>query len=456
MSYFKLLWRLYKLKSNTKKSIKRIEKLREKRLRKLLKYAYGNSKFYREGFQKYGITNDSINTLPLSAFPKINKKILLENFDSLITVHDITQSELRKFDENSSIHNRTFKGKYHIVHSSGSTGTPGYFLYDQTAWSEMLTGIIRAALWDMSMTEILKLLADKPRILYIAASDGRYGGAMAVGDGVAGLKLKQLHLDIKTPLAQWKKAIADFKPNIVIGYPSAMKILGELTENSDISLNLFRAVSCGEPLGASLRSYLECQFKCDVVNFYGASESLAMGVEKDVSKGMVLFDDMNIIEIENGRMYLTCLYNFAQPIIRYEITDALKIVPAEKNSRYPFSRAEGLVGRNEDILWFENRSGNREFLHPLAVEGLCVEGLVDYQFYQTGKDSFEMYAETSDSSLNAEIKEKILKLMSDILKEKKLFYVKFDVKFTDRILPEKDTGKKKLIVNFYKPEEKAV
>ena len=41
--------------------------------------------------------------------------------------------------------------------------------------------------WGMSMKSILKLLTEKPRILYIAVTDGRYGGAMAVGDGIKGI-----------------------------------------------------------------------------------------------------------------------------------------------------------------------------------------------------------------------------------------------------------------------------
>ena len=35
-----------------------------------------------------------------------------------------------------------------------------------------------------------KISFKKPRILYIAATDGRYGGAMAVGDGIEGVKRK--------------------------------------------------------------------------------------------------------------------------------------------------------------------------------------------------------------------------------------------------------------------------
>ena len=161
---------------------------------------------------------------------------------------------------------------------------------------------------------------------------------------------------------------------------------------------------------------------------------------------MILFDDMNVIEVESGVMYLTCLYNFAQPLIRYRISDSLVLQAAGENSSYPFTRAVGLLGRDEDILWFEDGSGNKEFLHPLAIEGFCMVGLMDYQFRQVGKDAFEMYAEISGSASEAYIRTEILDQMKKILSEKKLEYVQFYVIFVDEILPDLKTGKKTLIL----------
>ncbi len=264
------------------------------------------------------------------------------------------------FDNNKNKYKKTFKKKYHIVHSSGSTGKPAYFVYDNKAWESMLIGVIRAALWDMSMPQILKYLFKKPRILYIAATDGRYGGAMAVGDGIKGVKGNQLFIDINMPLKKWIEKTKHFRPDMIVGYPSAIKILGELVESGKLDVNVFRVISCGEPLNNNLRQYFKKVFHSDVINFYGASESLVLGVEADFSEGMYLFDDMNYIEVENGNMYVTSLYNYVQPLIRYQITDRLKI--KKNNEKHPFIRAENIVGREEDILWFENR-GKKETFH---------------------------------------------------------------------------------------------
>ena len=279
---------------------------------------------------------------------------------------------------------------------------------------------------------------------------------MAVGDGIDGLGARQMYLDIKAPLTEWVCQLRAFRPNIMIGYPSAIKILAELMERGELEVKVTRVISCGEPLGSSLRKYLEGVFHTRLVNFYGASESLSLGVETDPAEGMLLFDDMNVIEAGEDGIYLTCLYNFAQPLIRYRLSDRMTFRAPKENSRYPFTRAEGLLGRNEDLLWFEDTAGNREFLHPLAVEGFCIQGLLDYQFRRTGRDAFEMLAETAEGADRNMIQTEILRQMKEILWEKGLNYVRFNVQFVSRISPDPQTGKKKLIISKYKKEGTAM
>lgn len=451
MKYLKLLLDLYKSKMNTTKTTSQIQALQQKKLRKILHYAYNNSSYYHRAFEEANITLNNIDTVQLSSFPTMDKSLFFQHFDEIVTTSDLKQEELRQFDK-QGISRKPYKGKYHIVHSSGSTGKPSYFVYDELAWSSMLIGIIRAALWDMSMSQIIQLLAHNPRILYIAATDGRYGGAMAVGDGIDKIHAAQLYLDIKTPLCEWIKQIYKFKPNIIIGYPSALKILGELVEKGDINLNVSRVISCGEPLGISLRYYLEKIFHTTVVNFYGASESLALGVEVNSKEGIILFDDMNVIEVQNGTMYLTSLYNLVQPLIRYKLSDSITLQQSDRNSRYPFSRAVGILGRNEDLLWFEDKNGDYEFIHPLAIEGFCIEGLKDYQFRQIDNNMFEMLAEISETVSKDKIRVQILNQMKIILSQKHLDYVRFYVNFVDKIMPDPLTGKKRLIINTVEKE----
>ena len=447
MNYLSLLTNFFRLRGNTKKTTVQLLEIQEKKLRGLLHYAYEHSAYHRRQFQEAGIDETMLAKLPLSRFPTMDKPLLMENFDDIITTRNFTQEDLRAFDRSEAEQKSKFLDRYHIVHSSGSTGKPMYFVYDEAAWNQMLMGIIRGALWDMSAREILDLLLVKgPRIVYIAATDGRYGGAMAVGSGIDGLNGKQLSLDINRPLSEWVERIQAFNPNFIIGYPSAIKILGELVEKGEVSVNVLRVVSCGEPLAPCLRNYLEKVFQAEIINFYGASESLALGVESSRTDGMCLFDDLNIIEVEDGNMYLTCLYNKVQPLIRYRITDQLVVRPPDLLGETPFSKADILLGRDEDILWFEDVDGNRDFLHPLAIEGFCLVGLLDYQFMQTNSTAFVMLAEISDKAREEAIRSEMKTQMRSILSEKKMDYVSFDVRFVNSILPDSRTGKKPLIV----------
>jgi len=429
---------------NTKKTKNQIKKIQEKKLRNLIKFAFDNSEYYNKLYTSAGIKRENLDNIDIKKLPAVNKFDVLNNFDKLITCKDITQKELSDFDNNKSLDDKLCKGKYHIVHSSGSTGKPAYFLYDKNAWNKMLSGMLRGALWDMSLFDILKFVISRPKIMYVAATDGRYGGAMAVGDGIEGIGASHLFIDINTPLNEWVDKITEFKPNVIIGYPSAIKILGELAEKGEILISVLRLVSCGEPLSSGLREYFERVFNTVVVNYYGASEALILGAETDNKDGMFLFDDMNYFEIINDKMYVTCLYNFAQPLIRYEISDKLNIKNDEL-SKYPFTKVETILGRDEDILWFENKNEEKEFLHPLSVEGFSLGGMKDYQFIQKNNKGFELIIE-ADENKKEIIKEKMTENVNRLLNEKNLDNVEFYIKFTDRIMPDKISGKKRLTI----------
>ena len=211
-------------------------------------------------------------------------------------------------------------------------------------------------------------------------------------------------------------------------------------------MRLRRIITCGEPLPPSLRAELEKHFGQKIVNFYGAGESLALGVETDPEEGMILFDDLNIIECRGDEMLVTCLYNFAQPLIRYRLRDRLLLRRPE--ALPAFTRARGTVFRDEDILWFEDREGSREYLHPLSVEGLSAAGLQDFQFIQTDKDALTMLAVCSEKNKKPEVRRELLQRIGAILSENGLSYVKFHVRFADVIESDPVSGKKKLIVPY--------
>jgi len=432
-----------RLRKNEKRTAEYIKAYQRKRLNALLHHAWTNSVYYRNAFETAGLSEGDLDTCDVRALPVMDKSTLMENFDEVITTREFDQKFLREFDAAHET-NEKLPGGFHIVHSSGSTGDEQFFLYDDKAWNEMLAGIVRGALWDMTIPEIIKLLAGGIRILYIAAVDGRYGGVMATCEGVSGLGGKYKTLDINKPLSEWQRTIEEYDPNVIIAYPTALKILAELVESEKVHCTLKHIITCGEPLSESLRNYIERVFGKRVINFYGASESLALGVESDPRDGMLLFDDMNLIECVDGELLVTCLYNFAQPIIRYRIHDRMELRDA--HGKIPFTRAKGQLFRNEEVMWFENKEGHAEYIHPLAIEGFCVDGLLDYQFIREGSKKLIMLAQTSDKGNQDTIRAKMRELMGKILSEKHLQNIDFEIRFTNEIKPDTNTGKKRLVV----------
>ncbi len=122
MNYLKTLTDLYRLKKNVKLSAEKMRSLQDEKLRKLLRFAWEHSAYYRAAFEKAGITEEQLDTLPLFCFPTIEKQMLLEHFDELVTVTDLKQENLREFDAREAADRKPYQGKYHVVHSSGSTG----------------------------------------------------------------------------------------------------------------------------------------------------------------------------------------------------------------------------------------------------------------------------------------------------------------------------------------------
>lgn len=411
------------LRMNLHYSRKKILKLQQKKLRKILRYSYEHSEFYRKTFEQNGINSNNIGSTPIEKFPVINKQILFENYDQILT------------DKNA---------KQYRIHSSGSTGIPRFFAYDNSAWETVMAGIPRGCMWDINIFNLLKIVLSGVRFLYIAATDGAYAGVESIGSTCKAFGVKTLFIDINEPLEIWCKKINDFNPNFVVGYPSGLKIIANLVQEGKISFRKknHKIATCGEPLIPGLRKNLEETFGKEIINFYGASESLALGIEKDPKEGMILFDDLNYIEIADGKMYLTCLYNFLQPLIRYEITDRLEKLPIGKSS---FTRTKIVQSRQEDVMWFE-KNGKKDFIHPLSVEGICIEGLLDYQFVRCDDENFVMKIQLSDSGKERNILNELDSFFLKLLMEKRMDFVKYKIEVVDEIKADSKTGKKKLIV----------
>ncbi len=441
-----LLLEAWKLGQNSRKSRREILEMREKMFRDLLRHAYNHSRFYRDYYQSHGIRADDLEDIPIHELPPIDKGIFIENFDDLTTREELNRRDIARFLARGQDREEKYLGRYTLVHSSGSTGPPTYFVYDPVAWRTVLAAAFRACKGEVTMPQVIAAALGRIRVMYVAATEGRFGGAMAAGAGIRGFGFRPLLLNINSPLEQWAERVRAFGPNVIIGYPSGLKILCDLVKGDKVRLEAFRVITGGEPLTRPVREYIESTLGTEVFDLYAASESLVIGLGRRRYGGMYLFDDINYVEFDEGYTYLTPLYNYSQPLIRYRLTDKLEGKARGDHEPLPYTKIERVVGRDEEMMWFINAKGGRDFLHPLVIDELEVEGMAKHQFVQRSEHSFEIRVLLQPGADLAYVERELRRQMDKILAEKELSNLRYEVRPVDDIPIDPSTGKSKMVV----------
>lgn len=421
--------------------------IREKRFRKLLLFTFRNSPFYKEYYCSHGIHEDQLEYIPVNELPPIDKSLFETNFDRLVTDRSITRNSLNTFLNQAGFKNKErFLSGCTIIHSSGSTGRPTPFVYDRIAWEVILAAAFRACKGDYQLPGIMHKALQGVRVAYIAATEGRFGGVMAANTGISGFGFKPLLLNINRPLDQWIDLLEKFKPNVIIGYPSALKILCDLISRSNIHLEVLRIATAGEPLTRELRDYIQNTLGSDVYNIYGASESLIIGLERNAYQGLYIFDDLNYLETDTGQTYITPLYNYVQPLIRYKLNDRLQPINRNQSEPLPFSKIGPIVGRDEETMWFINENGQSDFLHPLIIYAIYDEGILKYQFIQQTALSLKVLIEIKENADFDKVRRGFLTSLQTILAEKKLNNINVTIEQSYGIPVDPQTGKSKIVI----------
>ncbi|MCD6572166.1 MAG: phenylacetate--CoA ligase family protein, partial [Thermoplasmata archaeon] len=84
MSNLTMVKSFISLKLNEKRSRESILRLREKKFRRILRFAYNKSKFYNKLYKSKGITKDKIKRISIEELPVIDKKTVMDNFDDIL------------------------------------------------------------------------------------------------------------------------------------------------------------------------------------------------------------------------------------------------------------------------------------------------------------------------------------------------------------------------------------
>ena len=141
---------------------------------------------------------------------------------------------------------------------------------------------------------------------------------------------------------------------------------------------------------------------------------------------------------------LTNLYNYTEPLIRYKIDD-LVIKSDKRENKYPFTTVESISGRQEDLLWLRNKKGKYDFIHPIVFVEFHVKGLKKIQVIKKSSENIHIKAVKTGGTNSSQLKERIIRKLNSILKNKNMDNIKFSIKLVKKIENDPHSGKYHII-----------
>lgn len=182
-----------------------------------------------------------------------------------------------------------------------------------------------------------------------------------------------------------------------------------------------------------------------------------MGIQTNPEQEIELFDDFHVFEIldehqrevnlgEEGDLVLTNLYNYTQPLIRYQINDVLQKGHDPKSER-GFLTIRSVNGRRGISLEFKNQKGETvKIIHNMLL-GFLSPSAQRFQFFQTKPD--ELLIKIKLTSCDPQhVHEAKLRVNAILAKHDLLGTVTSKVEVVDELLCNPKTGKFELIRPF--------
>jgi phenylacetate-coenzyme A ligase PaaK-like adenylate-forming protein len=408
-----------------------------RRFRELAAFARERSPYYARIMREHGI--DPRTARP-EQFPVLTKRDVYRHFDDIVTDPRITREAVEAFALRSSNPSERFLDDFVVVHTSGSSGEMGYFVYDLDAWFCGISHVSRAA--------GLRL---RQRLAFVGTTGGHYAGLSMISTAreLPFLYRDVLILDANAEMGSIVRQLEEYQPTTLTGYPTVLARLAELQLEGSLNIRPSLVQLSGEALTEREESLLERAFPARIVNVYSTSEFLFLGVGRRDWGGMVLLEDELIFEPHDDHVCITGLFNRTMPLIRYRLDDVLSPRESLPSAPLRFRAIETLVGRKEHAPRFTNRHGREDVVHPLVFTELVVKHVARYQIHLRGKDRFELRVQLQASCSEQQREEALVSIrdrVDRILAQKEMDNVRYDVLEADDLWIDPQTGKFRLIV----------
>ncbi|MFO7982981.1 MAG: phenylacetate--CoA ligase [Desulfuromonadales bacterium] len=372
-----------------------IASLQLKRLQQTVQRVYATVPFYRQSFERAGVTPDQIKSLDdLKRLPFTLKQDMRDNYPYGLFAVPLEQI-LR------------------IHASSGTTGKPtvvGYTRRDIDNWSESMARSFAAA------------GAHKGDLIHNAYGYGLFTGGLGAHYGAERIGASVIPMSGGNTRKQLM-IMQDFGSTVLTCTPSYSLFLAEVAAEEGINirdLSLKVGIFGAEPWTEEMRDEIEEKLGLKAIDIYGLSEIMGPGVGIEcieAQRGLHIWEDHFIPEIidpqsgdvlpmgERGELVITTITKEGIPMIRYRTRDITRLIPEPCICGRTHIRLERMSGRSDDMLIIRGVN-----VFPSQIESVLfnIEGVEPhYQLIvdrDENLDKLEVQVEVNESTFSDEVK----------------------------------------------------
>jgi phenylacetate-coenzyme A ligase PaaK-like adenylate-forming protein len=362
-----------------------LEALKLQKFHALVRHACAHAPYYANIVRERGIDT---NTCVPGDFPLLTKSLLMANFDAIVTDRRLTREVVADFLTRSTDPTERLFNEITVLHTSGTSGEVGYFLY---APADLARMNLRGFRDRQSRTRLprRKKRFRRVRIAFYGATGGHYAGVTSVTRLRRGLKslfLKVGTFEVNTPLPAVIEQLNEFEPDLLVGYTTALKMLAGEQRGGRLSIAPIAVLATGEMVTKADLTLLSESFGgASASSIYACTEHMFLGASNPDGETMTLLDEDLTFEFHQDHSVITNLFNYTMPLIRYRMSDILRPVSAPDARHIVVA---SLVGRSERMPTFVNSAGTPDFISPHTINEIFVKGVTRFQMQLTGPSTF--------------------------------------------------------------------
>ena len=357
----------------------RLAEERERRLRELLVCAADRSPFWRERLAGRDLANFTEADLP--CLPILTRAEMMKEFDRVVTVPGLTRARVEQHLD-QSVGDRYLDDEYRAIVTSGYLGTEAMHVY---GWDAFVTFVMQGSRWtgrrgedpDAVLAQAFATSTRHESGIFHTFSTFESGGPASHCFGGT------------QPLHEIVEGLNNARPAVqaLQGWPSLIRELALEAMHGRLTIKPTWVSVAGEVCTPPVREAVRSAWGVEASEFWGCSEG-TYAFPCGIGEGMHIADDLVILEPADAdgnvvpygqpadRLLLTNLYNLAQPLIRYDLVDAVTMSDEPCPCGCAHRRITAVNGRIDGA--FEYESGVVVPRVALEQTVLATRGVADF------------------------------------------------------------------------------